>query len=306
REEQRSDREDRDGHAHVSRSAACARHRPFRLGRRGNLRMSLQHRRAVDGIRRRIGRRRPRSHSKCETVRKAFVVRIPAYIVETRIRNRRLGVEGQRFAGWHNVVEARIRNRRLGAEGQWFAGWHKFRGMVSRVLRSETCSDRRSGRIVVDNLADETKAALVHGANEALIVAAVAYHAPCGADARAQRGLRDDAALPNHIEQLVLADDPVAVTNEVNEQIEHLRLDVDDRAGTPQLMARNVDLAVGESEVHICPRRTLLDRRRATTCQIAIRYRPNYGISAANLQTDSREYQVELKLAVKLVIRTAA
>src|SRR5262249_50293502 len=113
--------------------------------------MSLQHRRAVDGIQRRIGRRRPRSHSKCETVRKAFVVRIPAYIVETRIRN-----------------------RRLGAEGQWFAGWHKFRGMVSRVLRSETCSDRRSGRIVVDNLADETKAALVHGANEALIVAAVA------------------------------------------------------------------------------------------------------------------------------------
>jgi len=80
---------------------------------------------------------------------------------------------------------------------------------------------------------DETEAALVHGANQSLVVAAVAKHAPCGADARAQRCFRHNAALPNRIEQLVLADDPVAVTNEVNEQIEHLRLDMKDRAGAP-------------------------------------------------------------------------
>jgi hypothetical protein len=193
--------------------------------------MSLQHRKAVGAVRCAIGRRRPRSHGKCETVRKAFVVRIPAY-----------------------VVEARIRNRRLGAEGQRFAGWHKFRGMVSRVLRSESCSDRRSGRIVVVDIADETKPALVDGANEALVVAAVAKHAPCGADARAQRCLRHDAALPNRIEQFVFADDPVAMSNEVNEQIEHLRLDVDDVASTPQLMARNIDLEIGEAEVQVRPR----------------------------------------------------
>src|SRR5262249_26514752 len=99
----------------------------------------------------------------------------------------------------------------------------------------KSCSGRRSGRrrIGVFDVADEPKATLVHRANETLVVAAVAERAPCGADAGAQRCLRHDTAPPNRIEQLVFADDPVAVTDEVTEQIEHLRLDVNGRAGTP-------------------------------------------------------------------------
>ena len=100
-----------------------------------------------------------------------------------------------------------------------------------------TCSSffRHVGRLQSRRLdvADETKSALVHRANESLIVAIVAERTPRGADAGAQRCFRHNAALPNRIEQLVLADDPVAVTNEVNEQIEHLRLDMKDRAGAP-------------------------------------------------------------------------
>src|SRR5262249_15415215 len=53
-----------------------------------------------------------------------------------------------------------------------------------------------------------------------------------------------------------------------------------------------------------------LDRREAVTCQIAAGYDDCTTAflrkSAANLQTDSRQYQAALKLAVKLVIRTAA
>jgi len=37
----------------------------------------------------------------------------------------------------------------------------------------------------------------------------------------------------NRVEQLVLADDPMAVPNEVTQHIEHLRLDVNNSAGTP-------------------------------------------------------------------------
>ena len=46
-----------------------------------------------------------------------------------------------------------------------------------------------------------------------------------------------------------LLDDPVSVPNEVNEQIEYLRLGVNDRTGAPQLLPRDVDLEIGEAEV---------------------------------------------------------
>jgi hypothetical protein len=40
----------------------------------------------------------------------------------------------------------------------------------------------------------------------------------------------------------------------MNEQIEHLRLDMSDRAGAPQLMARDIDLEIGETEIQRSPR----------------------------------------------------
>ena len=60
-------------------------------------------------------------------------------------------------------------------------------------------------------------------------------------------------ALPNRVEQLVLADDSIAVANEVNKQIEHLRLDVNYRAGAPQLLPCEVDVEIGEAEIQSAP-----------------------------------------------------
>jgi hypothetical protein len=40
----------------------------------------------------------------------------------------------------------------------------------------------------------------------------------------------------------------------MNEQIEHLRLDVDNRSSTPQFVPRDVDLELGEAKVHRNPR----------------------------------------------------
>ena len=67
-------------------------------------------------------------------------------------------------------------------------------------------------------------------ANAALVLSAVADRAPRRADAGAERRLRNDAALPDRVDQLVLAHDPVAVANQMDQQIEYLRLDGNDVA----------------------------------------------------------------------------
>ena len=70
-----------------------------------------------------------------------------------------------------------------------------------------------------------------------------------------------DAALPDRVEQLALADDPVAIADEVNEQIEHLRLDVDIRPGEPQLLPREVDLEIAEAEAQSSPHHAQTESR---------------------------------------------
>src|SRR6266508_5286048 len=137
---------------------------------------------------------------------------------------------------------------------------------MHRAFQDNSCFGHMScrRRDTLLDVTNETKATLVQRANEALVVAAVAERAPCRADSGAQRRLRDDAALPNHVDQLVLADDPIAVANQVNEQIEYLRLDMNDRPGAPQLLPRDVDLEIGEAEVqsggppHYCQGRVLV------------------------------------------------
>ena len=124
------------------------------------------------------------------------------------------------------------------------------------------------------DVTNETKSALVERANEALVAAAIAERAPGRADPRAQRRLRYDASLPNRFEEFVLAHDSIAVANEVHQQIEHLRLDVNDRAGAPQLLACEIDFEIGEPEIQSAPR--CLSRTRIAAarpfCQIVAGY----------------------------------
>src|SRR5262252_3675346 len=131
---------------------------------------------------------------------------------------------------------------------------HELRRIVRGGCGWRSRFDRNGDwRGAVIDIADEAKPALVECANEALVVAAVAERAPRGADEGAQRRLRDDAALPHRIDQLVLADDAIAVANQVNQEIEHLRLDVNDRARVSQLMACNINLEIRETEDQATP-----------------------------------------------------
>src|SRR4029450_1831034 len=99
---------------------------------------------------------------------------------------------------------------------------------MHRAFQGNSCFDHMScrRRDTLLDVTNETKATLVQRANETLVGAAVAEGAPRRADPGARRRLRDDAALPDRVEQLVLADDSIPIPNEVNKQIEYLRLDV--------------------------------------------------------------------------------
>src|SRR5262245_2680528 len=169
------------------------------------------------------------------------------------------------------------RSRGLRGQGRRFVRRYGRRRRLRGSLRCRRFSGYQGGwrRVVFVDLADGAKPALVQSANEALVAAAVAERAPCRADAGVERRLRDDAALPDDVEQLVFADDPVAIANEVNEQIEHLRLDVNIRPGEPQLLPPEVDLEIAEAEDQSSPPPCLdlsVGRRRAATCQIVVGY----------------------------------
>ena len=119
------------------------------------------------------------------------------------------------------------------------------------LLRQNCTSWCRAGagrRGLVGGVADEAVAAPRHRADQPLLAAGVADRGAGGADPAGQRRQRDDAALPDGVEELVGADHPVLVADQVGEHLEDLRLDLDRAAGAPQLDALEVKDAVGEPQ----------------------------------------------------------
>ena len=101
----------------------------------------------------------------------------------------------------------------------------------------------------MQDLPDESESTLTLRMNEVLIVAAVAQRPPRSTDARAERCLLDETTLPNCLDQLILAHDSVAMPDEVNDQIEDLRLDVNNHAGSPKFLPSDIDFEACEAEV---------------------------------------------------------
>src|ERR1700722_8258713 len=72
--------------------------------------------------------------------------------------------------------------------------------------------------------ANEAQALARECADQLLVLAAVADRLSRGVDAAGQRRIRRDPAAPDRSDEIVLADDAVAVLHQVNQQVEHLRL----------------------------------------------------------------------------------
>ena len=102
---------------------------------------------------------------------------------------------------------------------------------LERQHRDRRTAARPAGRFVPIRqirrcgfrLGDEAEAAARKGLDHRLVAAAVADGAAQGVDAGVQGRVRDRAAVPDRLDQLVLADDAVAMLDQVGEQAEHLR-----------------------------------------------------------------------------------
>jgi hypothetical protein len=81
--------------------------------------------------------------------------------------------------------------------------------------------------------------------------------------------------LPDRIDQFVLADDPIAVADQEEQQIEHLRLDPDGLPSPAQLVPSEIDFKLAESEVQglALPNRLLFRRRMARRRRLRARAR---------------------------------
>ena len=100
------------------------------------------------------------------------------------------------------------------------------------------------------NIADEPEAALVQRPNKSLVGSVVSKRTPGAIDAAGERGLGDDPAIPDRLDQFILADNPITVAHQVNDEIEDLRLDVNGQAKPAQLLLAEVDLELGKPVLH--------------------------------------------------------
>src|SRR5207245_2103215 len=82
---------------------------------------------------------------------------------------------------------------------------------------------------------DEADPLARNSANEPLFLAVVADRASSGVDPAVQRRVRDDPSSPHQRNEIIPADDAVAVFQQVNQQVEYLRLHRHQIAATVQL-----------------------------------------------------------------------
>ena len=75
------------------------------------------------------------------------------------------------------------------------------------------------------NGANKAEALACHGADQLLILAAVANGLARRVDAAGECRIRHHASSPDRGEQIVFADDVVPVSEQINQEVEHLRLD---------------------------------------------------------------------------------
>jgi hypothetical protein len=103
------------------------------------------------------------------------------------------------------------------------------------------------------DLADEADALALHRADQALRLAAVADGLAHGVDAAGQRRFGHDAPVPDRCDQVILADHAVAIAHQMDQQVEHLRLDGDGLAGAPQLAPIHVKDVIIKEKLQVGP-----------------------------------------------------
>ncbi len=112
---------------------------------------------------------------------------------------------------------------------------------------------RISPDVRVVDLSDETKPPFMVCADQKLIFAIITNGPACGAQPGVECRFRHIAPTPYNFDEFVFADDTIVVANEVDEQIEYLRLDLNERSRPPQFMPRDIDLKIREMKLQDSP-----------------------------------------------------
>jgi hypothetical protein len=134
--------------------------------------------------------------------------------------------------------------------GEWK---HRDRGAVrNREGRRQRLQSDRRRRTCVLHPTDETNPLAGDGTDQRLPLAAVADRPTGGIDAAGQGGFGDDSPVPDRFDELVLGDDPLAVSHQMDQQIEDLRLDRHKLRTAPELAAIDVQ-RVAKQESHGTP-----------------------------------------------------
>src|SRR5207247_2274593 len=122
-----------------------------------------------------------------------------------------------------------------------------FVAQIVRCFRRLGCAGLR----LLADLADEADALARNRADEALLLAAVADRLARRVDSAGERRVRDDASAPHPRDEVVLADHAVAVLQEINQEVEDLRLQRHQRVGPPQLPAVYVKYLIRKEKLQV-------------------------------------------------------
>jgi hypothetical protein len=138
----------------------------------------------------------------------------------------------------------------------------------------------------------ETDALARRCADQALLLAAIADHAAGGIDTARKRRFGHDAAIPDGGDQVILADDPIAVADQKQEEIEDLRLDRNERALATQLAPVGIEHVIVEKEQQAAPGGS---RPRGGTLTHPIRQPKRVRSSNGRIKIFSRPHQASLE-----------
>ena len=125
-------------------------------------------------------------------------------------------------------------------------------GNAARVLvaASLTLPSSPAGASARD-VADEAEALARNGADQLLLFATVADRLARGVDPAGQGRVRHDAAAPDRSDEIVLADDVVAAFDQIDQQVEHLRLDGNRLGAAAQLPPVGVKPMIRKEKLHL-------------------------------------------------------
>src|SRR5215207_9520361 len=129
------------------------------------------------------------------------------------------------------------------APGRWGDGFSLVSaavGLGDCRLRAPLRTDRGGFVAAVGNLRHEAEALAGEGPDQPLLLPAIADRLPCRVDAARQRRLRYDPSAPDGGQEVVPAHHAPAIANEVDKNVEDLRLDRNKLRVAPQLAAIDV------------------------------------------------------------------